>query len=48
MIQIKTNGTLWAWGSYDLRIEVKKRLYRAGMCETLMFLSPDYGLKIER
>jgi len=45
MIQIKTDGTLWAWGSYDLRSEAKKRLYRIGMRETLMFLHPDYGVK---
>lgn len=45
MIQVKTDGTLWAWGYNDSRIEAKKRLYRIGMRETLMFLSPDYGVK---
>ena len=45
MIQIKTDGTLWAWGSYDPRIEAKDLLHRVGMRETLIFLSPDFGVK---
>jgi len=43
-IIVKVDGALWAWGYIDPRIELKDRLYRAGMFETLILLSPDFGV----